>query len=184
MNKKMKIRQRFFVPREIRISIALIVLWSFLAVGLLMYLTKELGVLVGGLGLVSFIVVITGYVLVVIILTISFSHRLFGPFKRLNIEIDEILKGNFHKRLRIRMKDDVQIRTFVSQVNRLLDELEEAHRFNGDFLVRIQSELTEALSQLNRGKITEEEIRDLFSSLRKKASALSREFKPAYSKKE
>jgi len=170
-------RQRFFVPKEIRMSIALIVLWSFLAVGFLMFLAKELGGLLGGLGLISFITVMCGYAIVVVILTVSFSHRLFGPFKRLNGEIDEILKGDSQRRLRVRAKDDVQIRTFISQVNRLLDELEHARRFNDDFRVRLQSEITEALSQLNRGKLTEEDIRDLFSSLRKKASALSAELK-------
>lgn len=73
MDKK-KIKQRFFIARELRLSIALIVIWSLLVGILFTYLTKELGAKTEH-GIFSFIAVFLGYVLIVIF----FSHCFYTP---------------------------------------------------------------------------------------------------------
>ena len=78
MEKKIT-RQKFFMARELRLSISLIVIWSLLAGILLTYLTKVLGTGTEH-GLLSFIAVFLGYVIIVIILAMFFTHRFIGTF--------------------------------------------------------------------------------------------------------
>jgi hypothetical protein len=171
------VRQRYFAQKEINISICLIVLWSFLAVALLMYLAKEIGGLVGNVGIMSFIVVMIGYAIVVAVLTIFFSSRLVGPFRRLNSEINGILADDMGKRLKVRLKDDLSVRTFISHVNNLLDEVEKNRRCNDELMGLVQSELSSAQTRLENGQLTEEEVKAFLSSLTQKASSLVEEIK-------
>ncbi|MBL7069071.1 MAG: methyl-accepting chemotaxis protein [Candidatus Omnitrophica bacterium] len=50
------------------------------------------------------------------------SHRLAGPIERFNKELDQILEGDYKKRIRVRKND--ALRPFVDDINRLLDKLE------------------------------------------------------------
>ena len=67
--KTKSIKQRFFMVKELRLSISLIVIWSLLAGIIFAYLTKELGAKIEH-GVVSFITVFLGYVVIVIILVL------------------------------------------------------------------------------------------------------------------
>lgn len=50
------------------------------------------------------------------------SHRLAGPLDRLNRELDEIVKGDYKRRLNIR-KDD-ELKGLADDINTILDKLE------------------------------------------------------------
>ena len=88
-----KIRQKFYAARELRVSIALIVLWSLLAVIFFSLLAKELGGYLQKMeigiqyGVLGFLLVVAGYGIIVIVLSTLFTHRFIGPFQRLKVEI-------------------------------------------------------------------------------------------------
>ena len=72
-----KIRQKYFVTKELRLSIALIILWSLLITAFFTYFAKELSDQIGH-GILLFVIIMVGYMLIVIVLTMLFSHRLFS----------------------------------------------------------------------------------------------------------
>jgi signal transduction histidine kinase len=50
------------------------------------------------------------------------SHRLAGPVERLTRELDEIVRGDYRKRLQVR-KDD-ELKGVVGNINKLLEKIE------------------------------------------------------------
>lgn len=170
MDKK-KIRTKYFRPRELRLSIAHMVLWSLLAVALFTYLIIELGEKIERSPF-YFIIVFAGYAIIVIILTMFFTHRFLGPFERLKMELRIILSGNYHRRLCIRSNDDLYIRSFILEINKLLDSLEKMHLFKGEFRKNIDSELLNIKSLIERKEISKEELGEAIISLHKKVEDL------------
>jgi len=65
---------------------------------------------------------IIGYIILVIILSLFFSHRLIGPFKRLEYEMKLLSRGDISRRLSIRSQDDLHIRNFVRYANIFIDK--------------------------------------------------------------
>jgi len=140
-----KFRQKFYVARELRFSIALIVLWSLLAVLFFAWIARELNDYLSRseirieYGFFGFLFVMVGYGIIVLVLSALFSHRFIGPFERLKVEIRRILSGDISRRLHIRKGDDVYITSFILEVNRVLENYER--------LVRMKAELRENLDR-------------------------------------
>ncbi len=131
-------RQYYFSMKALQISLSIIVLWSFVAaivIAFLLSYVKEF-IDVNALGMkykVSFIIIIfIFYIFALSVLTSIFTHRFVGPFQRLTRELKDIADGKYHKRLSIRKKDDPYIRSFVSELNRVLDKLEEKSQTSRD----------------------------------------------------
>ena len=150
MQKKIK-RQRYFVAKELRTSIALIILWSLLATAFFTFFAKELGEKIGNSSWL-FILVMFGYIIIVIVLTMLFSHRLIGPFQRLKTEIKLIKAGDYHRRLNVRGSDDIYIRSFIYEVNEILDEFEEVQSHKKGIIRDIESELINIISLIEEGE--------------------------------
>ncbi|MEC4686570.1 MAG: hypothetical protein VST71_12670 [Nitrospirota bacterium] len=172
--KKKKIRKRFFRHRELRFSIALMILWSLLAMAFLTYLTRVLGGKIEP-GLFFFIIVFAGYAVVVVFLTLFFTHRFVGPFERLKMEMRIILSGDYQRRLCVRNNDDVYIRSFISDVNRVLDELERMQLVKEEIHANIDSELLEIVSLLENRDVSREELRDAVIAFHERLNALFKE---------
>lgn len=170
MDKK-KLKQRFFIARELRLSIALIVIWSLLVGILFAYLTKELGAKIEH-GIFSFIAVFLGYVLIVIFLAIVFTHRLIGPFERLKMEIKLILAGNYHRRLRLRNSDDFYIKSFISDVNKLLDNFEERCIEKEGFRKNIDAELLHLVALIEKEEVPRKKLKEAILSFHEKIESL------------
>lgn len=170
MDKK-KIRAKHFSFKELRFSIAYMVLWSLLTVAFFTYLAIELGEKVENRPF-YFILVLAGYASIVIFLTLIFTHRLIGPFERLKVELKIILSGEYHRRLCTRTKDDLYIRSFILEVNTLLDSLEKMYHSNGRFCKKINSELSNINSILEKKEIPKEELREAIISFREKVEGL------------
>ncbi len=164
---KKKVRQKYFVSKELRFSIALIILWSLLVTAFFTYFAKELSGKIGH-GTLLFVIIMVGYVVIVVILTMLFSHRLLGPFQRLNTEIRLIIAGEYHRRLIIRKNDDLYIRSFVSEVNKLLDEFEKTHHYKENIVKHIDSELLDIISSIEEGEPSREKLREIVLEFRKK----------------
>ncbi|RJQ54596.1 MAG: hypothetical protein C4526_05055 [Nitrospiraceae bacterium] len=152
-------RQKYFVSRELRISIALIILWSLLVAAFFTYFAKELGEKIGH-GVLLFVIVMLGYIVIVVALTMLFSHRLIGPFQRLKTEIRLIVAGEYRRRLTVRNNDDLYIRSFILEVNRILGELEKLHGYKEDIVMHIDSELMNFISLIEEGEQSKEKLRE------------------------
>lgn len=151
-----KTRQLFFVARELRLSITFIALWSLLAALLLIYIAKELGGALPNYHLLPFLVVMLGYAAVVVAFSIFFSNRFIGPFERLKIEMRLILRGDYKKRLSIRKRDDIYIKSFVEELNELLRNYESNRRFIEDLALKIDAEFMNMISGLKAGDLSKE----------------------------
>ena len=164
---KKTIRQKYFVSKELRISISLIILWTLLITAFFTYLAKELGGKIGH-GTPLFIIIMFGYVAIVVVLTMLFSHRLIGPFQRLKTEIRLILAGDYGRRLNVRVKDDVYIKSFIGQINKLLDRIQNMHECQKDMINNFDSEILGILSHIEAKDGSREKLRESVLSLHKK----------------
>ncbi len=168
---KRNIRTKHFSFKELRFSIAQMVLWSLLTVAFFTYLATELGEKIDSRPF-YFILLFAGYAGIVIFLTLIFTHRLIGPFERLKVELKIILSGEYHRRLCTRTKDDLYIRSFILEVNKMLDNLEKTCHFNERFRKKIDSELSNMYSILEKKNIKKEELREAIISFREKVEGL------------
>ncbi len=168
---KRKARTKYFRLKELRLSVAHMILWVLLSVALLTFLTIEIGVKIDRTPL-YFIIVFAGYAIIVTVLTLLFSHRFLGPFERLKTELRIILSGDYQRRLCIRSKDDFYIRSFISEVDKLLDNLEEMHLFKNELYKNINSELVNIKSVIERREISKEELSEAIVSFLEKIEGL------------
>jgi signal transduction histidine kinase len=169
---KKKIRQKYFIAKELRLSIALIILWSLLVTAFFTYFAKELSGRIGH-GTLLFVIIMGGYGLIVIVLTMLFSHRLIGPFQRLKAEIRIIIAGDYCRRLTLRGNDDIYIRSFIHEINKLLDEMEKMHNYREDVNRRIDSQFMRLISEVETGHATKEQTRESILSMHKELQSLS-----------
>ncbi len=146
-----KIRQKYYISKELRYSVALMILWSFLSVGLFFFFAKHLTNRFQP-NIMTFTVILLGYGIICFIMTSVFSHRLIGPFERLKTEIRLIIAGDYSRRLRIREKDDVYIQSFINEVNRLIDQHERLRKFSDEFYHMVLSEISELIYKLEQEK--------------------------------
>ncbi|OGW56395.1 MAG: hypothetical protein A2Z09_02895 [Nitrospirae bacterium RBG_16_43_8] len=165
------IKQRFFMAKELRLSISLLVIWSLLVGIIFAYLTKELGARIEH-GFFSFIIVFLGYVIIVVVLALFFTHRFIGPFERLKMEMKLVLTGNHHRRLTVRNSDDFYIRSFVLEVNKTLDEFENKSFDKDSFSKSIDSELLHVMAIIEKENVSKYKLREALLSFHEKMEAL------------
>ncbi len=124
-------RQFYFSRRELQISIALIVLWSFVTVIFFTFIINETKEFIDvyelskGVKFVLFILVLVGYIIALTAITSFFTKRFIGPFQRLKVELRDIVNGKYDRRLEVRKMDDPYISSFIEEVNKVLDILEQ-----------------------------------------------------------
>lgn len=145
------LRQRYFAARELQFSIALLVIIALLSGVFLQTISTELIHNYGLNAAVIGVLLILGYALLVVLLPVFFTHRLIGPFKRLEYEMKLIAAGELGRRLDIRSKDDLHVKSFIKHTNRFISGF---------------SEMSKEYSKLNSAVIT---------GLEKLASELSKE---------
>lgn len=159
-----KFRAKYFSFKELRLSIAHMVLWSLLTIAFSTYLFIEIGNRIGQSPL-YFIVIIGIYVAIVVILTLLFTHRLLGPFERLKTQLRIIRSGDHDKRLAVRNHDDIYIRSFIEEVNRVIDTLEKSHSFKEDFRERMNSELASIKALSEQDGVSVEKLKKEMASM-------------------
>lgn len=162
------IRQRFFVVRELRLSILMMILLSFMAAVGFMYLIKIFGGTIKEHTLAAYLIVMLGYAMVVVLLTLFFAHRFVGPFERLRLELSLVLSGDYQRRLGIRKHDDVYVRSFVEDVNKLIERLSSTVKSSDQTLKDIDSKLDKMILKMADGDEAVQKYRKEFLSLRKK----------------
>lgn len=170
--KKNVFGQRYFAAKEIQFSIAMLTVLALLAgiflqaissalIGYWGFKTPMLGVLL-----------IIGYIAIVIILAMFFTHRLIGPFKRLEYEMKLIAEGNTSKRLSIRTQDDLHIRNFVCYSNVFIDKFvkmsEEYDRLNST----VSNKMDEIAVELSKEQFNCEKIQGELRTLQRQIEEL------------
>lgn len=162
--------QRYFIARELQFSLALIIVLALLA-GI--FLQAASSALISYWGLETTFLgffLIAGYILIVVLLAVFFTHRLIGPFKRLEYEMKLIQSGDLDRRLSIRTQDDLHIRNFVKYVNSFVASFAEMsgeyNRLNSTVITKLDM----VADELARGKTDcphlKKEIDDLLKQVR------------------
>jgi len=151
--------------------VAIIILWSLLFTMVFSFFAGMLGEEIGH-GPLFFTIILAGYVLIIVVLTLIFSHRLIGPFQRLKTEIKLVRTGDYCKRLNIRSNDDIYLRTFVEDVNSILNELEKVQDCRERLAVHIETEMTALASVIEKGDATGEELKTALVSFQEKAKSI------------
>lgn len=71
------------------------------------------------------VLILPAIVLVILYLALVISHRFAGPIERLESDLDEVIAGNYHHRIRVRKHDDLA--GVVQRLNVLVKILKEKH---------------------------------------------------------
>jgi phage host-nuclease inhibitor protein Gam len=101
----------------------------------------------------------------VAILAIFFSHRLVGPFKRLEYEMKHIKAGELEKKLSIRTKDDLHVRNFVEQVNDFISNFQDMSREYNKLNSTISKTLGKVIGEMSEEGCDMDNIRKELKSL-------------------
>lgn len=170
--------KRHFSSKELRYSIGILVIIS-LASGLgLIVLAKALNSVVSP-GLTP-LIVMAGYGALVLLLTMGFSHRFIGPFQRLKMELKIILGGNYSGRLNIRQRDDVYIKSFIEEINLLLNEFEKMHVLKEDLIKTVNKDLEALSSRIGGQEMTKEDLLNVIECCRTKTRETLKKYKYKY----
>lgn len=145
-------KQRYFMARELQFSIALIIVLALLG-GIFLQAVSSALISYWGLETTALgFFLIIGYILLVVLLAVFFTHRLIGPFKRLEYEMKLIQAGNLAKRLSIRSQDDLHVRKFVKHINSFVSRFQEMsgeyNRLNSTVMTKLDM-ISEELSRGN-----------------------------------
>ncbi len=167
-----KFRQNYFVARELQFSIALLVVLALLGGVFLQTVSSSLinyyGLTTPSLGMF----LILGYIILVVILSVIFTHRLVGPFKRLEYEMKLVGSGELGRRLTIRSKDDLHVRNFVRYTNDFIGNFEEMSRDYNKLNATITTKLNEISREMSKGDVNCALIQDEIKALNKQIHQL------------
>lgn len=161
------LRQRYYMARELQFSLALVIVLALLggiflqavSSALMSYWQLETPFL-------GFFLII-GYIAIVVLLAVFFTHRLVGPFKRLEYEMKLVKAGNLAKRLSIRSQDDLHIRNFVRHINSFISRFEEMSGEYNRLNSTVITKLDEISGELSRAKADCPRIREEIDQLMK-----------------
>ncbi|MBI5285997.1 MAG: hypothetical protein HY878_00190 [Deltaproteobacteria bacterium] len=162
-----KARQHYFVSREIQATIAILVVLALLGGIFLQTVTAGLSVYFGFETPFLGVFLTIGYITVIAILAILFSHRFVGPFKRLEYEMKIVSKGELDRRLTIRNRDDFHVRNFVAYVNEFIENFEEISREYSKLNSTVSSQLGDIIKKIEAGDYNPEEIKNTLKTLQK-----------------
>ncbi|MFQ5329508.1 MAG: hypothetical protein ACE5D4_05920 [Thermodesulfobacteriota bacterium] len=165
---KHKLKQRHFAARELQISIALIIVIALLGGIFLQSFSSWLSSHLGLSPSIVTILLTIGYAGIIVFLTLFFSHRLVGPFKRLEYEMQVITKGGIGKRLSVRSKDDLYVRNFINKVNEFIDEFEEISKEYNKMSSLVSSQLGEVIRRADGATIDCDTLRQEIEELQRK----------------
>lgn len=140
-----KPRKKYVISKGIR-AVIIITAVILIFIGIFIYLTNALAGLIDPqffIILVPPILIVLAGLITVIFLTVLATHRVIGPFDRLNKEMDLIRAQGHQKQLHVRDKDDQHVKLFISKINTILEEFEQNHSSEINILTEIDNELSE-----------------------------------------
>jgi len=111
-------KQRYFIERDLFFQTLTLLLTVLLGGFLLLLLSKTISGHVDSS--ILFLMLFVGYFLLIIFFAWSLSKKFIGPFSRLKKNMKDIAKGDLCLRLTVRTGDDIRIRSFVEDANRMI----------------------------------------------------------------
>lgn len=160
--------EKYFCARELQITVAFLAIVVLLAGIFLQVLSSALKehygmgvVFVGG-------VLVIGYLVIVVLIAIFFTHRLIGPFKRIEYEMKMIAGGELTKRIGIRTQDDLHVRNFVAYANKFIDSFEKMSKDYNGLNSAVSTKLGEISAELSKEKFNCVELKAELIALQKK----------------
>jgi methyl-accepting chemotaxis protein len=170
LNKRLK--QAHFTAKELQLSIAVFTVIALLGGIILQSAATSLinyyGLATPFLG----IVLIVGYIGIVVLIAIFFTHRLVGPFKRLEYEMKLVKNGELSRRLSVRTKDDLHIRNFVKYANEFIANFEEMSKDYNNLNSTVDVKLDEITRELSKETYDCEQLKAEVFELQGKIKAL------------
>ncbi|MBI2414115.1 MAG: hypothetical protein HYV24_13005 [Deltaproteobacteria bacterium] len=166
------IRQRYFCAKELQFSIALLIVLALLGGVFLQAISSLLSQYYGVDTPVLGILLIIGYISIVVLLAVFYTHRLIGPFVRLEYEMKMIAQGNVSKRLSLRAKDDLHIKNFVKYVNGFVCRCEDAKQGYDQLHASVSKRLDDVTREIAKGSdadcsMIQQEIQALQAEMKK-----------------
>jgi len=155
---KKTIVQRCFSSREIQVTLALLTVVALLAGVFLQTVSSVIREHYGMGGVFVGAFLIIGYAVIVLLISIFFTHRLVGPFKRIEYEMKLISKGELSRRLSVRSNDDLHVRNFVAYANRFISTFEQMSKDSHAFNAAVSMKLSEISAELSKEKIDCEKL--------------------------
>jgi signal transduction histidine kinase len=160
-------RQRYFAARDLQFSVALLVVLALLGGIFLQTFSSALISRYGSSTPILGIFLIVGYFLIVVLIAVFFTHRLVGPFKRLEYEMKMISSGELAKRLSIRSQDDLHIRNFVRYTNNFISKFEEMSKEYNRLNSTVVKKMDDINAELSRKDFDCERLKSEISVLQK-----------------
>ena len=162
-----KTRLRCFEVKGIQLSIAVLTVLTLLA-GMTLQVAAAAAVRHYGFSSYVFsIFLIAGYAVIVIVFSMFFTHRLVGPFKRLEYEMKLILKGDRARRLSSRKEDDLHLRGFITHLNECISRHEETNVEYNRLSGLVSGRLGEIGDELSNEKPDREKVKKEIKALQK-----------------
>lgn len=160
-------KQRYYMAKELQFSLALVIVLALLG-GIFLQAVSSALISYWKLDtpFLGFFLII-GYVGIVVLLAVFFTHRLIGPFKRLEYEMKLVKAGNLSKRLSIRSQDDLHIRNFVKHINSFLSKFEEMSGEYSRLNSTVITKLDMVSEELSKGKTDCPALKEEIDQLRK-----------------
>ena len=161
-----------FVARELQLSIAVLAVMALLGGALLQTFSRVIVDYMGfGIAAHGFLLIV-GYAVLVVILSVFFTHRLVGPFKRIEHEMKFVTTGELTRRLTVRNSDDLHVKRFVGNVNNFISGFEEMSKEYSKLNSTATIKLDGIIAKLSREDLDCELIKDEINDLRKEIHAL------------
>jgi len=173
-NKKTKFSQRYFVAKELQFSIAMLTVLALLGGIFLQAVSSALIDYWGFHTPMLGVFLIIGYVILVVILAMFFSHRLIGPFKRLEYEMKFLAGGDTSRRLSIRSQDDLHIRNFVKYANIFIDKFVKMSAEYDSLNTTVSKKMDEIAVELSKEPFNCEKIQGDLRTLQMQIEELQR----------
>lgn len=167
-----KLRQHYFVARELQITVALLVVLALLGGAFLQSVATALNEYLGFTTSALTVFLTLGYIAIVAILAIFFAHRFVGPFKRLEYEMRIVANGSLDKRLTIRTRDDLHVRNFVAYVNEFIENFENMSKDYNKVHSTLSLQMADIIKRMEKGQYNPEEIKEAIKTLHKQMHAL------------
>ena len=155
-------RQKFFIARELQLTIAILTVLAILGGVFVDSISSAVAAHFAFEGKGLRVILIVVYTAVVALLAIVFSHRLVGPFRRLEYEMQFVRGREPGRRLSVRNRDDLHLKNFVVQVNYMIDGLEEMQTTFSKLCSAISTTLGRVSEEVSKPDFDREEVkRDL-----------------------
>ena len=142
-----------FVTRQLQLSLSILVVMTLLA-GLILQTASTAVVEHYGLGIPMLVLILVmGYIIIVLFISVFFANKFVGPFKRIEYEMKLISAGELSRRIALRDGDDLHVRHFVSKVNDFIKNFEDiSKKYN-----ELNSVIDGKLDEINR-EISKEDL--------------------------